>query len=346
MMMKNADRDRDKSAGRQSPVASQQSQDNFERLVRDTLKARDQSSSPESCLDAETAAAWADETLDPRERSAAEAHAADCARCQALVAAMVKTSPPAVARSWWRVPAIGYLIPLTAAAAGVTLWAILPSRSTFEPNNRAVAAVSTVSTAADSLAAEKAVPAQPAAIEPRTIAPRGEPNEPQPQRPAASLSARASINVPVPAQLGERSAVSGKVANAAPVPAPSVDSAAAPPSPAGILAASPPQAAARALAVRESASALVLTDTVSASPNPAIRWRIVPGSAGSTIERSMDSGSSWQRVAFPEVTELVSIRATDDKTASVTTSDGRTFNTTDGGLTWVRSPSSDPDPRR
>src|SRR5712692_3582980 len=45
-----------------------------------------------ACLDAETIAAWADGGLSRRDRAAAEAHAAECPRCQAVVAALVKVS--------------------------------------------------------------------------------------------------------------------------------------------------------------------------------------------------------------------------------------------------------------
>src|SRR5437660_12625851 len=80
-----------------------------------------------SCLDAETLAAWADGELDSRMRAAAEAHAADCSRCQALLAAMVRTAEPAAAaKPWWRLPAIKWLAPLTAAAAALFVWAIVP----------------------------------------------------------------------------------------------------------------------------------------------------------------------------------------------------------------------------
>jgi len=108
------------------------------------------------------------------------------------------------------------------------------------------------------------------------------------------------------------------------------------------------------------------------SPNPSIRWRI----AGSVVERSTDGGSSWaavptgvaaeltagaapstlvcwlvgrggmvllttdgrtwRRVAFPEMTDLSAVRATDARTASVSTADGRIFSTSDGGVTWHR----------
>ena len=66
-------------------------------------------------LDAETLAAWAEDRLSAAERDALEAHAADCERCQALLAAMVRTEPPAgradAAPAWWR-PLVGWVVPL------------------------------------------------------------------------------------------------------------------------------------------------------------------------------------------------------------------------------------------
>jgi photosystem II stability/assembly factor-like uncharacterized protein len=59
------------------------------------------------------------------------------------------------------------------------------------------------------------------------------------------------------------------------------------------------------------------------------------GRAG-TVLLSTD-GRSWQRLAFPEAVNLVSVTATDTKTATVTASDGRRFSTTDGGVTWARA---------
>src|SRR5512138_325541 len=52
----------------------------------------------DACLDAETLAAWADGALDAGALAAAEAHAADCARCQAMLAAMARTAPLAPAQ--------------------------------------------------------------------------------------------------------------------------------------------------------------------------------------------------------------------------------------------------------
>ena len=84
-----------------------------------------------ACLDAETAAAWADGALSEPDRGRAEGHVASCARCQALVAALVRTAPPALARSsWFRLPTLAWVAPLAAAAAVMIVWAILPASKT------------------------------------------------------------------------------------------------------------------------------------------------------------------------------------------------------------------------
>src|SRR5437868_14836696 len=45
------------------------------------------------CLDANTLAAWVDGSLRASEVAAAEAHAAECARCQTTLAALVRVLP-------------------------------------------------------------------------------------------------------------------------------------------------------------------------------------------------------------------------------------------------------------
>ena len=77
--------------------------------------------------------------------------------------------------------------------------------------------------------------------------------------------------------------------------------------------------------------------TAGAAPSASVCWLV--GRAG-VVLLSTD-GLNWRRVAFPEVTDLSAIQATDARTASVSTADGRTFSTTDGGATWVRRPPQD-----
>ena len=93
----------------------------FDHLLRETLKAP-APEPPDGCLDAGVLAAWFEGTLDPVERAAAEAHAADCSRCQAVLAAMIRIEPAIESRPWWRSPAFGWLVPITVAAAALVIF--------------------------------------------------------------------------------------------------------------------------------------------------------------------------------------------------------------------------------
>jgi hypothetical protein len=361
-MMRNIDNDRDRS---------------IERLLRETLHAR----TTTACLDPETAAAWADDALGPDQRSKAEAHAAGCARCQALLAALVRTSPPTAARSWFRLPTIGWLAPLTAVAAGLLVWMILPPPARFAPADRSVSRV-------DELA--KAPAAAPVASAPT----QSKLEAPAPKLKAAS-SAPGRTDIPlVDARAQQERDRLEKTAPASPPPAPAAApaSSAAPnavppvpaPAPSSAQDAAPPAATVaeqKALASPATAGSVFarrLTDarqqTVIVSTNPSIQWRIGADGAvlhtvdgGSTWETQRTGvastltagaspspstcwlvgprgivllstdGRSWQTLPFQEKVDLVSVRPTDDKTATVTAADGRTFSTTDRGLTWTPS---------
>src|SRR5262252_3624270 len=92
------------------------------RLLRETLRRAMTPGSTTSCLDTATLAAWSDGALSARERATVESHAADCARCQALLAAMARTMPPAPQRSWWRWSAFTWLVPIAVAATALVIW--------------------------------------------------------------------------------------------------------------------------------------------------------------------------------------------------------------------------------
>src|SRR5262245_66254125 len=61
-----------------------------ERLLRQAM--RDDARPVGPCLDADTLAAWTDGGLSGQALAAAEAHAASCVRCQAVLAAMARTA--------------------------------------------------------------------------------------------------------------------------------------------------------------------------------------------------------------------------------------------------------------
>jgi hypothetical protein len=83
----------------------------------------------------------------------------------------------------------------------------------------------------------------------------------------------------------------------------------------------------------DSLSSGVTTDlTAGSSPSPSVCWLV--GRGGTVLVTS--DGRTWQRVMFPEAIDLVTVRASDMRTATITAVDGRSFTTTDGGRTWNR----------
>src|SRR5581483_1444844 len=82
---------------------------------------------PTGCVDAETLAAWMEGALSTAESDAVETHAASCARCQQLLAGVARAAlPVAEARPKTRLAHWRWLVPLTASAAALTFWILLP----------------------------------------------------------------------------------------------------------------------------------------------------------------------------------------------------------------------------
>jgi hypothetical protein len=78
-----------------------------------------------------------------------------------------------------------------------------------------------------------------------------------------------------------------------------------------------------------------LTDAVAellagSAPSATTGW--VVGRQGMVL-RTID-GQHWLRCRFPETVDLIAVDAKDDRSATVTTRDGRRFGTTDAGVTW------------
>jgi hypothetical protein len=290
----------------------------IERLLRQSLKTPQHALVTDSCLDAETIAAWADGGLSGHALEMAQSHVADCARCQSVVGAMARTDalvPPPVperaSRRW-----LGWLVPLTAAAAAVALWVAVP-RETTAP----------LPPAADvQKPAANTTVQEPALLDKQLEAPLENKEE-------GARELRKDTGQ-LEADSLQRQAVSSPAA--APPAAPAAETARAP-------------ASAQAPAVRpQSANVLaqtcgpgwsaVPTDvaaqlTAGAAPSTSVCWLV---GRGGVVMISIDEGRNWRRLAFPEITDLSAVRATDARTASVTTADGRMFSTSDGGVTWNR----------
>ena len=342
-----------------------------DRLLAGTLKARADAAPEGACLDAETLAAWADEALDARERASVEAHAAECARCQALLASMVKTAPaPIAAASWWRIPALGWLVPLTVAATALVIWIAVPERAPVQHSQDAAelsepAAPAPRATLSADARARLQAPPPPATI------PETREAALEKQKPESVLEKKV---LPVPSQSADAPAENANAARAASSAGAAADSvaplrSAAPAAPS----ATEPAARREALAASRLSTFASAPESIIASSNPSTRFRLLRGGG---VQRTADAGATWRtentgatdtltagsspspsvcwlvgpsgavflstdgrfwrRLAFPEAVDLRSVVATDGENATVTTADGRSFITTDSGRTWSR----------
>jgi hypothetical protein len=301
--------------------------------------------SNEACLDPETLALWVDDGLSAAERAAAERHVADCARCQATLAALVRTAPILERqRPWWQTLKAAWLAPVAAAATALAIWIAIPGA----PPRRSL---------------PESVPASAPAAP-----------SPQPAKEEAENKPEVAAKPPVVERRDEKRLVdkapTSEIAAAPPLEA-------APPPAANV---SPAAAAPRAFSQGVAADAIsksarqansIASEII--SPDPMSRWRI---SGGRIVDRSTDGGTTWQeqptgatstltagsatsplvcwmvgqagvvllstdgrtwrRMGFPTTVDLVSVRATDERTATVTDANGRTYVTTDGGVTWTQ----------
>jgi hypothetical protein len=102
-------------------VTDDERDESIERLLRRGLSRDTHATSPSSCVDSETLAAWMDGSLSQETRRTAERHVAGCARCQAMLAAMARTAPEPVKGPWWRVTR-QWLVPIAAAATALVVW--------------------------------------------------------------------------------------------------------------------------------------------------------------------------------------------------------------------------------
>lgn len=317
----------------------------------------------QTCVDGETLAAWSEGTLRRAEASAVEAHVADCARCRALMAAFVRTTPAEpVAESLWRRWHLAWVVPLATAATAAAIWVAIPDNG----------ATSLPSAPTSASVADRSA-GLPAALEEQGVAPR--PDAPQEKaRVAESASNELRQRSDSRAQrevLDQQAAAPAAIAPVAPPPAPAA-------SPLAGAAAERDEADAKKESAANSAFAPLAAQRRAfaadqiASPDGATRWRIV---AGQRLERSTDAGVQWTpaaidapdrlnagaapsatvcwivgargavylttdgarfvRLPFTEIIDLTSVFATDALSATVTSADGRSWRTTDQGKTWA-----------
>ena len=337
----------------------------FDKLLRENLTADAAADIGVECPDAAVVAGWFDGTLSPAERTAVETHAASCSRCQATIAALVRTDRTA-ARAWWRAPAMPWLVPVAVVgAASIIVWigvlrtddaGPLPSAASARLESAATApAVVNGSAGAErgSSPGGRAGTADVPPPAPRPAAGAHE-NAPDGARRAGDVRARAvsveAIKVPAPPV----EPLKQQVGIAAPLPqAPEPIVAAASPAPppatradaAGAGLAAPPNATPSIDATRQFAERPVAQSVTPAagrggartpliqSPDRSVRWRIT---GQSQVERSVDGGLTWQTQTTGVNAVLIAGIAPSSNVCWLVGGRGVVLKTTDGGQTWTR----------
>ena len=330
-----------------------------ENVLRHVLSDGASSQKQSTCPDAETIAAWHEGALATADAAAMERHVADCPRCRALMAAFIQTTPVTpVVESLWRRWHLGWAVPLATAATAAALWIAVPRNTSLpkqsgESSMVSVDAVAPVAPAATPPAAATAPPAltQTESIQTARAFARREKSEPASETESASKPLEdqraAVVALSAPIEADKREDANGAAPQAAAAP--------------------------RTATVQRAAAALreeiALPEIV--APAGTARWRIVggqrieraPGSGGEWAAASIDAsdlltagaapsatvcwvvgrrgavyvttdGMRFVRVPFPEMSDLVAVTATDQRRATVSSADGRSWTTTDQGLTW------------
>lgn len=304
---------------KREPVASQREQDKWlHRLLREGSATEQAAAATSACLDADVLAAWADAALGRKELAAAEIHVAQCPRCLALLAALERTTPPPAEdappwRLWLR-----WLVPLTAAATAVAIWVAIPQQQVTPVARESASTFAPVSPQAAAPPVE--VPELRAAPQQAPLARADQPSEEADgrARQERALSDTTEVAESAPAR---DNAAAGQ--NAVATPAPPVAS--APPASAEAFSDRLGATAARKTLSKEATTEAVAPD------NPFVRWRVL---SRTDIERSADAGKTWTSTSRPPAS-ISAIRVVDALHATVTTADGRSFATADGGATWA-----------
>jgi hypothetical protein len=317
----------------------------FERLLRQSLQA--QATAPEGCLDADTLASIVDGRLPAEALTAAEAHVADCGRCQATMAALVRTEPePEPRAAWWRVPSLRWLAPAAAAAAAVAIWFAVDTGPHVVHVRQEAAAPTQPATAA--AVQDDVIVSPPAAA--------GEVSRQRikrgivagvlvgPQSEGAG-DPKAPLRAPVP----ERPAPASPPPTASAAPPGALARRAAEFAPSGALAGPPPANAAkdsRASAavprspLRVEDLAIADTETIATdipSSDPRYRWRLV----GRAVQRSTDGGATWQDQSTGVISAVNAGSAASPEVCWLVGDGGLVLVTVDG-LSWQRvSPPAD-----
>jgi hypothetical protein len=303
----------------------------LERLLRQSLKTS-RASAPESCLDPETLAVWAEGGLTGDELEAAQSHVADCARCQASLAALVQTSAfdnvnsVADASEHTRRRWFAWIVPLTAAAAAIAIWVAVPRGPATPPQVAEVQSQPAQLKATEAAASAPGLQSPPTKKEEQVLAAKSDqPHRDQPQASAlAKDTDRRELDT-----LKQQS----QSADAAGDRADKARAAAEPAAPAaGPVAAAPPPRAARAEARQSfqetSANAVAQKPLPARTPGSmsAVPWRL----SANTLEHSTDGGSTWKIAVSVMDTQLTGLSSPSADVCWVVGRGGFVLRTRDG----------------
>ena len=247
-------------------------------LLRRTLGPGHDPDTTDACLDAEIAAAWLDGRLHGTALEHARTHVADCARCQALMATLVRAegvAPTVVTpeasprRSWWM-----WLAPVAAAAAILVIAIALPRKTP-----------QVAVTPAPAQEQPKLADANKAQVE---AAPTEERKAEAPRIDAKDADQAAKLDK----NKRQQDAQARATAPAANDAKPANEVAATAPPPPPVQASPTPSPLRDEGRMREMVQAPPVKRDEIASPDPMIRWRL----RRRTVEKSIDGGRSWTAV--------------------------------------------------
>ena len=294
---------------------------------------------PADCPDAETLAALADDTLPAGARREVEGHIADCDRCQALTAAMVRAEPSSGTRAdvaadevqAWRRRAFNWLVPAAAAATAVALWVLVPGQRTPLPEEpapeRQIAATPPPASSGVISSEPRQIPVDERADRPDSLARERDASvgfeSAAPATPPAAPPAEARLKAEESFRGESETARSDRLEGAR--------SGSAPPQQVDARnQQAPPVAAPRAA---DAAAARAAAGVEVVSPNPQIRWRVGPGPV---VQYSADGGATWAPQQTGASTELTAGSAPAPDVCWLVGRGGIVLRTTDAGRQWQR----------
>jgi Putative zinc-finger len=333
-------------------VPTERNGDGLDSLLRKALERS--TIAGQACPDAETVAAWHDGVLSRADARAVERHVADCARCRALTASLVRSQPPGEESvvPLWRRFRLQWIVPLAATASAVAIWMAVPSRDASPPVAASAPKAFVTSSADQELELRRqtldALKQRQEALAPQAAAPVT-----APAREAEATSQLKSLSGSGDAARGNAAVGQRPLTVPAAPPGP-----AAPMSPAErpLASAEPAQAtadasvpvapaAADALQLqardRGALSSRSLAERVRlpieiVSPDPAVRWRVLTGA----VEVSRSGGAQWTTATLPDASPAEAVtagHAPDGQTCWLVGRAGLVLRSTNA-VTFVRVP--------